>query len=461
MSIYNLVEKSFEGETRTETKHEELIFETSLELIEKHDIFFNGDEIVPCDREMPNRVYAAAVELIDKTGIFLTDTNRVIKIDAETIISKSRNVRERFNYGTGTDASAITKRRVLDNKAPTIVGGPTGILVSKDLYIPIHRSFMKVNKMGIISPGMLHDPTGKMYQIPFELFSVYETMSNLKEACNLENRTGLCCMNPPIVRDIAALISISNYTIMKEGDISEVYPPGNLKTIFDEMKKAIHYGRMGINYVCTNVGIMGGPTSIHPEQFAIEMVADALMNKVVFNSSLTFDYPTYVRETSSRIKQFNASTSKDLLWASFIATMAMAQNSNCFYGKVVNNSAGPCTEMMFYETAVQTIGYTVCGIDTLSGPVGNAGAEKNHAAGHDSLFMAETADSTHNLSLEEADMICQEIFQKYESKVESPDFGKPFNECYDVNKIEPTPEYMNLYNNCMDEVQSIIAECRL
>ena len=47
--------------------------------------------------------------------------------------------------------------------------------------------------------------------------------------------------------------------------------------------------------------------------------------------------------------------------------------------------------MMFYETAAQAIGDTVCGRNMLLGPTGRLGSTPDHTSGLESRFMGEIA----------------------------------------------------------------------
>ena len=197
----------------------------------------------------------------------------------------------------------------------------------------------------------------------------------------------------------------------------------------------------GSNFLCSPM-VIRGITADSPEQFAVEIVAEALKSQVIYGASVFVKYPAHI----------NPADSFKTMWASFLASMALSQNNVCFHGSVVNNSAGPCTEMMMYETAVQTIGYVACGCDLLSGPVSNNGNISNHVAGLDAQFMAETARFAVDLSRRDANYLCLELFSRYKHKLTSPDIGMSFGECYNIDTLEPSREYLDLYESMIDDV---------
>ncbi|MDD4497409.1 MAG: monomethylamine:corrinoid methyltransferase [Methanosarcinaceae archaeon] len=444
-----LVYRMFNGKKRTESEHERLIYKSTLDLGESHNIFYEKDSMVPCDVKMADRVFDAAVNLLEEVGILCTDTNRVIELDKTEIKRSLQNSCPAFTMGEGAESIRVVSRHILDRRVPMICGGPSAVPITENMFIPVHRSYAKINLVESIAPASFHSMDLEHHKFkgnPLNMLDAHKAVKFIKEACRLEGRGNICCFAPPFIDDPKAAISIANPEFMGHGDIQEIYPLIDLKANLGEISRAIHHQSIGSYYNSASILIMGGITTAIPEQFAVEMTAEVLKNKVLYQSQMSSIHPNHLQSPASR--------SPEVLWASFITSMAISRNSRYIHGTVINNFSGPCTESMMYETAVQTIGSTVCGSDYLSGPVSNAGNELNHSCGLDSLFMAKIAELATALSLKDANYLCTELYNKYSGK--KPEFGKTFEECYDLKTIEPSEEYYTIYEQSMGQVYDLL-----
>lgn len=443
----DLIYQMLKGKKRSETEHESLIYKTSLELSESYDIVFENDRLIP-DLNMANRLYDAAVDLLSEVGIFCMETERVVDVSKDALRRSVRNAPSFFTTGTGPETTSIFCRHVLDERRPHIIGGPAGISISPELFIPVHRSCAKVNLVNAISPGSLSSLDTKPYikENPLNIFEAQKGVNLVKEACRFQGRSGICCFTPPFVDDVKAAISIANSNFMGPGDLQEIFPMPSLKSDFGKLSRVVHYRGMGMYYAATTYMILGAMTSAIPEQFAIQIVADMLKSRYLYSAPMVYVHPSTLKTSASR--------SLEVLWSVFTAFMALSRNTNIIHGMTLENSSGPCTESSMYETAVQAIGATVCGADSLCGPVLNKGSAVNHAAGLESLFMGKVAEFATSLSLDDANYLCLELFNRYADQ--KPELGKSFDECYDVQKIQPTDEYYGIYDTAMHNIYDLI-----
>ena len=436
------------GTKMSESEHDELISEVGAELVELYEIKQDSENLIPMDDKTANKILEAAFDLLEAVGIYSIDTKSVITIPRSEIFRSIQNSRKYLNIGEGSDKYLLTLTANTEKKRTLIMGGPNACPVTPEMYIPIHRSYAKFTDIDSIAPASLDvPPTNFMKRGPVNLMHARRAVQLVKEACALEGRPDICMTTPPHIEDPVAAVSVANPRFMGPGDLQEIIPQQGLKVKYDELSRIYHYKMTGSNYLCSPMLVRGLSTATS-EQFAIEIVAEALKSQVIYGASVFFKYPTHIH-TADAFKT---------LWASFAATKAISQNEVCFQGSVVTSSAGPCTEMMFYETAVQTIGYVACGCDIISGPVSNNGSISNQAAGLDAHFMAEISRFASKLSLMDANYLCSELYSKYEHKLKTPDIGKSFEDCYDMKTIEPTREYADLYESVITEIHQIMQQ---
>jgi len=438
------------GEKMSVSDHETLIYEAGLELIEEYGIFFDHENLIPADEHMANNVYEAAIDLLEIAGVYSIDSNKAITISRDEIVRNTQNTRKYLNLGDGIDKYLLSFRDGSSTKLPLIMGGPNASPASPELYIPIHQSYAKFKNINAIAPASLDTSNSvSSNKGPVNLLHARQAVELVKQACALEGRPDMCIVTPPHIEDPIAAVSIANPRFMGLGDFQEIIPHPDLKVNYDELSRVYHYRMTGSNYLCSPMILLGGIATSTPEHSAIVMVAEALKSQVIYDASAFFKY-------STQIEPRGPDGPLETLWASFIASMAISQNRICLHGNVVNNFAGPCTEMMMYETAVQTIGSVACDCDIISGPVSNQGNIPDHVAGLDAHFMAEISHFASGLSKKDANYLCLELFSKYRDMLSHPDLGKAFIDCYDIDTIEPTNEYREVYEKSMDDVYQII-----
>ena len=113
--------------------------------------------------------------------------------------------------------------------------------------------------------------------------------------------------------------------------------------------------------------------------------------------------------------------------------------------------------MVLHEVAANSIASTVSGFAFLEG-VGTATTAKlDHATGLEVRCMGEVAQATCKgaIKLDDANDIVNSLLQKYERKFENPPLSKTFQECYDTRKLEPSPEWANIYHTVCKELSNM------
>jgi len=59
------------------------------------------------------------------------------------------------------------------------------------------------------------------------------------------------------------------------------------------------------------------------------------------------------------------------------------------------------------------------------------------------------------MSRKDANELVKKILPKYEDKIREAPIGKTISECYDMERVEPTQEYLGLYDKIKKEVSSL------
>ncbi|MDG6244379.1 MAG: monomethylamine:corrinoid methyltransferase [Methanolobus sp.] len=447
-NVYKYLRKSFSGGEIEEKAHDEDILKVSHELAEYYGIVQDEEIFVPYDVNMADSVFSAAIELLTNVGIYCKDTGRVIKIDHEEIL-KSLGTPNNLEIGRFKERIKVANRMLMDCQPPVIIGGPMGGKVSEKNYLDVHIS-------SAIEPIVQGIYAGNMQSIrrvpirtktPEEMFVALDEARLQRLATKIAEREGLALFGPGTPGISQAHMLVSSNELYSNSDVLKVHHPGDLKTDFEVFYNSIFHQEHGNNYLSSQYPVLGGDSIKSAECLAIVDVAETIQSRLVTSASL--------HASGSIHKDTNASSSKDIIWASNMASIAISRNMNHPTARFHWNIAGCCTDMMFYETAAQVIGDTVCGREMLIGPVGGRATKDDHSCGLESRFMGEVSRLALKLDLAEANDIVSMLYSKYADRLTDAPEGQGFEDCYIVeSKYEMTPkeEYMELYTQVIAEI---------
>jgi methylamine--corrinoid protein Co-methyltransferase len=133
------------------------------------------------------------------------------------------------------------------------------------------------------------------------------------------------------------------------------------------------------------------------------------------------------------------------LWVYSIGGQALALYTPIQSINAIYTQSGLGTEEVLWEIAAASIASTVCGLH--QGGVGaTGGSTEDHTSGLENRFNAQVAHSSLGMTRSEANGYVTEIIARYEESHKNPLAGKPFAELYNVDTLEPTEEWLDIYN---------------
>jgi methylamine--corrinoid protein Co-methyltransferase len=109
---------------------------------------------------------------------------------------------------------------------------------------------------------------------------------------------------------------------------------------------------------------------------------------------------------------------------------------------------------MLYESAAFHLANTVSGQGVATGSHSAGGAVPRHASGLDAKIFAEVVRAIRYSGMDrsQANEIVKELLSMYESTLDEMPRGKPFEEVYNMDTVEPTPEWQEMYDEVRDEL---------
>jgi methylamine--corrinoid protein Co-methyltransferase len=216
-----------------------------------------------------------------------------------------------------------------------------------------------------------------------------------------------------------------------------------LKVNFEQLNKVAHaIKQAGIIDPFANpiYGGLGGGL----EGIAVLLTAEMVALNLVFMAVCHGSSPTH---------PFNFNdTGREIMQATSLSLQALARNSHLMTNMTVSPVGGPGTKTLLYECAAYTTLCTVSGISRILGPRSACGTMQDHFSGLEARFNGQVAHAAALLDREQADEIVQRVLVCYEDLQNKKPVGEPFQEVYDLKTIQPTKEWLNLYDEVLQEV---------
>jgi methylamine--corrinoid protein Co-methyltransferase len=145
-------------------------------------------------------------------------------------------------------------------------------------------------------------------------------------------------------------------------------------------------------------------------------------------------------------------TTPELLWAMSVALQGLSRNTNLLVGALTGPAGGPGTKTMLYENAAFTIATTVSGQSMIEASHSAGGNVPRHVSGLDAKICGEVAYAVRGMSREHANDLVTRLIAIYEPQLNTQPIGKPFDEVYDLQTIQPTSEWQGTYDEVRNEL---------
>ena len=115
-------------------------------------------------------------------------------------------------------------------------------------------------------------------------------------------------------------------------------------------------------------------------------------------------------------------------------------------------AGGPGTKTMLYENAAFSLMSIASGVSELLASHSAGGGVPRHGTGLDAHICAEIARTMPGLTREHANEFVAQLVPLYQPELEKKPIGKPFEEVYNIDTVEPSPEWQGLYDEVKGEL---------
>jgi len=449
LDFWEVVRRSETGELVEESAFDMRVVKTSKKVIQKYDIKFDPQEVIPSDDALADRLFAAAVDFFLEVGVYCTDSGRVLKFTKDELFDALAAGTDKIVWGEGRDQRIQTSRKVEDSKPPfcnfTLVGTP----YPEEVFLQAAMSVAKEPLADSFSAGsILHTLGGIEVRSgsPMEVEAAIWDLSKRREAAR---RVG--CGGKGMYTMVSAAEKADAMIAAARPEFGALDRDGvlmgavaEMKVDYDRMKKVPFLNRTTYSKGGLMGPLMGGYAG-GPEGTAMVQVAHNFLGRLCFQSEYTVYFPIDIHHTCN--------TTRAMLWLVSTAHQALARNTHLLHFNSTFIAAGPCTEFACWELINHGITVAVSG-----GHLAPAAVARNmnpeRCTGMEGRICAEAAHAaaTSGLTRKDANEIVKKILPKYEKEIKDAPLGKKISECYDLARVEPTQEYLDLYAKVKKEV---------
>jgi methylamine--corrinoid protein Co-methyltransferase len=407
---------------------------------------------VPENDAMLDRLFQAGLELAALSGVFCISTGRVIHFSEEEIIQAMTRMPQRLRMGTGEDARWLYAREVGDSRPPIIWAGNPGAPTPEEIFLPCVKSWMQEPIVDLATCGSLvevklgQEFTGNLW----EIHATRRELSLLRRGLDEVGRPGMGLLAAQTAVTEVGDLAVSRSDYLRPGD-------AHLTAMFNELiidqvnmarvQNSIDYGMRNASLATVMVGGLGGDAP----GAAVVQIASLLLANLVCKADYHLLHPIHIRHI--------ATSTIPVMWVQSAVAQAFARNAPCIIVADIYPKSGALTRELLYEVAANAIAATVSGCH-LEG-VGSADGALPNGTGLEARWMGEVghAVAQQGLTHTQANDLIARIYAKYAHIFDMPG-GNPgvrFDQAYDVETIQPIPEWQGLY----DEVNREITEMGL
>jgi len=415
-------------------------------VLQAYDIQYDESTIVPSDDELADRVFQAGLDVAAEVGMYCQSTSRRIVWSRDELLEGLRWCPAEITMGEAPDTVVIRARRPDDPQRVIISGGAYGIPVPEDLYIPLSLSYLKEPVIDAIDNGSLETVYGHPVKAgsPWEALAARREAELARQAANIAGRPGMPLGCVELAPTAIGALAGASWGAYRPTDWHHCGTLSEFKTNYDFLTIVTHCARIGAPLEAYYNPIYGGYVG------GAEGVAVAIVGGLILLNQVDV---AHIYSTRPNHPFLNCDTTPELLWATSLGVQALARNTNLLLATLTGPAGGPGTKTMLYENAAFAIATTVSGHSVMEASHSAAGGRiPKHASGLDAKIAGEVAHAVTGMTREQGDELVKQIVPLYADDLDKDPVGKPFDEVYDVDNVEPTPEWQGLYDEVREEL---------
>jgi len=449
MNYLEVVDRALKGSFCKERDYDLRIFSKKLtEVVREHNIRYDETNPLPSDNTLADSVFQAAMDFYVGVGTFCLDTEKIIKFTEGEVKDALKSAPSSIQFGEGRDAKILSSRKPESTCPPWISAGSVGIAVSDEgIFSSLMRAYVEhVPLMDSLCTASIASIDGHPIRLgdPSEIEGSIRTAILSKEAVRACGKPGL-----PIVNGVATAVSdkatIAGASLLGLGDALEIGSIAEMKIDFSLMNK-ISYAIATNKKIWAGAGPILGGYCGGPEGLAVTVAAYNFHALLVQRATVQHPYPVHYRYVCNSARQ--------MIWATSLAYQAISRNTHVPVAGLCYAANGPSVEEGFYEAAATALANTASGV-SLEVQGQAKGEHIDHLGPLEARLASEVAHCTTGMRREELNEIVKDLLKLYEGRLEKPDPGKKYQECFDIHKMTADESYRELYKKAIGTLEDM------
>jgi methylamine--corrinoid protein Co-methyltransferase len=419
---------------------------TIRNILKEHDLAgsCDPDDPVNTDMELADRFYAAGYQAALELGFHCTDTERIISVSQGELDLAVEAAPSELLVGEGQHATLL-KSRTPSDPYPMKTACTLGIAVSEDVWPVMHYLIAREPEVDLLNGGSLVTIRGRevLSSTPIETFMGYEHAQMHKEARRKAGRPGMgAIVSISAVTEFGMLGSYGAKGGYSTKDLALVLFPSEMKIDYRTLQKVVHCHNVGGVMKADSPAMIGGMPG-PPEGAVVSSIACGLLSYAILQNQ-TGGGEVYDVRTLSNVN-------REALWAQSISMQALGRNTHLMTHPCMNQVSGPVTENLLREIAASVAVGAVSGGTLSTGPRSAGGKLTDFVTPLECRFMSEISHATSGMELAHVNEVVKALLPFYEDSIKEPDLGLPFQKAYNLDTLEPIPEWQAMYHKVKDE----------
>ena len=397
--------------------------------------------------DLADRFYAAGYQAALELGYLCTDTERIISVSEGELDLALEAAPSELLVGEGQHATLLKSRSPSD-PYPMKTACALGIAVSEDVWPAMHYLIAREPEVDLLNGGSLLTIRGEEVRssTPIETFMGFEHAQMHKEARRKAGRPGMGA--------IVAISAVTEYGMLgsygaKGGystkDLALVLFAAEMKIDYRTLQKVVHCHNVGGVMKADSPAMIGGMPG-PPEGAVVSSIACGLLSYAILQCQ-TGGGEVYDVRTLSNVN-------REALWAQSISMEALGRNTHLMTHPCMNQVSGPGTENLLREIAASVAVGAATGGTLSTGPRSAGGKLTDFVTPLECRFMSEISHAASGMELDHVNEVVKALLPLYEDFIKEPDLGVPFQKAYNMDTLEPIPEWQAMYhkvkNECID-----------
>ncbi len=419
------------------------------EVVAEHDIGYDPSTPVPHDDDLADRVFEAGFELFRDVGLYCPDSQRIMRFTDDELRDALDHAPARIVLGEGKEQRTLVPRQPDSDTRPWCWLGALGAPVStEELYSSIMEAYaLYLPLADSITAPSLASFNGRAVRTgtPLEVIAAMRVTGLGKDALRRGNRSGL-----PIMNSIAtagsdvAKIAGSSFGLTTR-DTWVVGHTAEFKLGYERLNEAAWVIGTGGGLVAECAPILGGYCG-GPEGVAVANAAYLLSGIIALQADALLTFPTHFN--------LGCTSTRETIWAKSVSVQAMTRNSHFPVFVDHYTAHGPMTEMFFYENAADVMATVVSGGHVTA--TGSAkGTQVDHFTPSEPRFSGDVAHGAVGMTRKEANDVVRRLLDRYEGTLATASIGQKYEECWDIHRKQPSPEYVSLRESVSRELAEV------